>query len=78
MISVLFFSSICSKAEIGRLVLYEYLTMHNLDISIFVFAWIGLIQIGLDAPVHSFDGQEGSVKNQVISLILAVQTVMRS
>ncbi|GMT29142.1 hypothetical protein PFISCL1PPCAC_20439 [Pristionchus fissidentatus] len=36
-----------------------------------------LKKIGLDAPIHSFDGQEGSVKNQIISLILAVQTVMR-
>ena len=37
-----------------------------------------LLKIGFDAPVHSFDGEQASVKNQIISLILAVQTVMRS
>ncbi|KHJ76096.1 Yos1-like protein [Oesophagostomum dentatum] len=37
-----------------------------------------LKKYGFGVPSHSFDSDSGSVKNQLINLVLAVQTVMRS
>lgn len=36
-----------------------------------------LRKYGFSVPSHSFDPESGSVKTQLINLVLAVQTVMR-
>ncbi|EPB68792.1 Yos1-like protein [Ancylostoma ceylanicum] len=36
-----------------------------------------LKKYGFGVPSHSFEADSGSIKNQLISLVLAVQTVMR-